>query len=125
MKERIKNQQGFTLIEIIIAIALIGIISVALLAGMQFSNKTLFASRDYMQSNYAVQEDMEKYIGTKDPSIASSAININFEWENPTADPDYIKNFTVSGYELDKTSSKLYLDETFKAYVSLTITPPQ
>lgn len=120
MRERIKNQRGFTLVEIVIAIALIGIISVALYAGIQFGMRTLSASRDYMQSNYAIQGDLDEYIGTRDTSAASPE-SINVTWENTTDVPV----FTVSGYRLDKTSSVLHLDETFKAYVSSTITPPQ
>lgn len=124
MGERIRDNQGFTLIEIVIAIALAGIISVALLAGIQFAVKTMYAGRDYMQSNYAVQGDLDEYIGSKDVSTASSQ-TISFEWEDTTADGNavVVPDFTVSGYRLDKTSSKLHLNETFKAYVSSTITP--
>lgn len=115
-----KKQQGFTLVEIIIAIALIGIIVAGLMAGTQFAVKTLFASGDYMQENYAIQAELEDFIGAGTAGgTTSQSLNVN--WQNATAVPD----FSVSGLQLDKTSDSLHLHETIKAYVSNTITPAQ
>jgi prepilin-type N-terminal cleavage/methylation domain-containing protein len=124
MKEKIRNQQGFTLIEIIISIALIGIIAVALYAGIRFARQTLFASKDYMQNNYEIQADLEEYLGTKIPDVDSplpAAEDLSISWASTTDVPD----FKVSGFRMDKESSAFHLDETFKVYVSSAINPAQ
>lgn len=118
LKYRKKN--GFTLVEIIVAIALIGIVITGLMAGMQFAVKTLFASGDYMQENYVIQGQLEDFIGSGS-AVGATSQSLNITWQNATAVPA----FSVSGLRLDKASDSLHLHETIKAFASNTITPAQ
>lgn len=138
MKERIKDQQGFTLIEIIISIALVGIITVSLYAGIKFARQTLSASKDYMQSNYLVQAKLEDYLGTRYAEVVKTARtngvdllnednllanesrqDLSITWDNT------IPEFVVHGFSMDNPSNAFHLNENFKDFVPLTIDPPQ
>lgn len=118
MKKNIQNGRGFTLIEIIVAMALLGIISVFILSGIQFAMKTLYADGHYMQSNYDVQGKLDDFIGTKTSSDAMTDQSIDFSWASPSPIP----SFTVTGHQLEEASGSLYLNENFKAFVPTAIT---
>jgi prepilin-type N-terminal cleavage/methylation domain-containing protein len=112
------NENGFTLIEIIISIALLGIITIAMMSSIQFSLRTLFASGQYMQKNYEVQSKMEDFVGTK-TSSASAVQDLEFKWENVTA----VQDFTAHGKSIEVNSNSLHLEENFHAFTPLDITP--
>lgn len=117
MKKNIQNRQGFTLIEIIVAMALLGILSVFILSGIQFAMKTLYADEHYMQSNYDVQGKLDDFIGTKTSSDAMTK-SIEFTWAGTSPIPSFI----VTGLQLKEASGSLYLSENFKAFVPTAIT---
>lgn len=122
MIKKYKNNRGLTLIEIIISLALLAIVSMFILSGIQFAMKTLFASGNYMESNYERQAEMENFIRTKSAASGiTTGVILDIDWNTTTSVPD----FQVTGDQLDKPSSSLHLNETFKVYVPLTITPSQ
>jgi prepilin-type N-terminal cleavage/methylation domain-containing protein len=110
------DKKGFTFIEIIISVAFFGILSIALLLSIQFSLKTLFASGQYMQTNYGIQSEMEEFVGTKASSASTDKVLV-FEWENSTA----VKNFKVRGKAIVISSNSLLLEENFKAFTPYSI----
>lgn len=118
MRQKMRNNRGFTLVELILAIALMGIISVFLLAGITFAMRTLFASGDYMEQNYTVQAELDDFVGTDD-SAAKVSQSLTFTWIGSPGIPD----FTVTGDHVSQSTHSLALDETFYAFVPTSITP--
>lgn len=111
------DKKGFTLIEIIIAIALFGIIATAMMPSIQFSLKTLFASGQYMQKNYEIQSEMEDFIGTKTSSTSADE-DLTFIWAN-----GIVPGFTAHGKSIEADSNSLILEEKFYAFTPISITP--
>lgn len=109
MKGLIKYQSGFTFIEIILAIALIGIIAAGLLSGIKFAMEGLYASKYYMQKNYSNQGEMEEFIAKGTTTETTSTQTLTITWQSGP-----VPNFSVSGTRLDKPANSSYLHETIK-----------
>lgn len=95
------NHNGFTLIEIIISIALLGIVSVSILSIFSGSLSFIFDAgrRNSEQFNY--QESIENAISYNDLTAGTSKnISINFTG---------IDDFTVSGRVLTDNNLKVFL----------------
>lgn len=120
MKSIMKNQHGFTFIEIILAIALVGIVAVGLLSGIKFAMETLFASGHYMQKNYVNQGELEDFLtqGTTTGSGTIDSQELEITWKNGSVPP-----FETDGIRLDTPADSSYLHETIKAYYPTAITP--
>lgn len=121
MKHNARYSKGFTLVEIIIAVAFIGIIAVAFFSVTSFAVKELASSNDYMQKNYQVQGELDEFIGTRD-STGTSPETVNITWSTVPYAPT-VPDFNVSGVRLDKQSDAFHFDETFKAFVPFSISP--
>ena len=115
MKKMIKDQQGFTLVEIIVSIALIGIISIALLTGISYATKVLFSSGHFMDKNYQLQVELENFIsGDVDDTeydAFTEDLTFNITWTGTT-----LEDFTVGGKSMHLTSDSLVQNETFYVF---------
>ena len=54
-----KSEKGFSLIEVVIAIALVGIIAIAFLGGLANASKTLFIADERATANNLAESQME------------------------------------------------------------------
>jgi|LGVE01.1.fsa_nt_gb prepilin-type N-terminal cleavage/methylation domain-containing protein len=121
MKKIIKNKKGFTLLEIIISIALIGIIAVALLTGISYSTRVLFSSGQFMDKNYQLQVDLENFISgdVDDDAYASLTEELIFDitWTGTV-----LEDFEVTGKSMHMSSDSLVQNETFYVFYSQGIT---
>lgn len=91
-----RNEKGMTLMELIIAIAFMGIITLAAYKGMQFAYYTFTSSGEYIEDAYVLQGSMESDLsmvdslsGSEDASSislgpdasASQDETLYFNWE--------------------------------------------
>lgn len=107
------KDNGFTLIEIIVSIALFSIIAIAFFPGIQYSIRNLFISNKFMENNYKIQAEMESFLGTEVTSESAVTTTMNFNWDAGATVP----NFTVNGINLSIDSQQNYLDEEFEVFV--------
>lgn len=97
MKEkRIGNQNGFTLIEVILSMAILGIILVAFLNMFSFSMIGLFRARDKSIALNEVQGSVESQLATED-AFHSDEIILTFDDEEITITGGYIETEKSSG----------------------------
>ena len=122
MNKILRNQNGFTMIEIILSVALIGIISLALLSTIKFASTVLFASGHYMEANYEIQKDLENFVsGDVGNSLYTDLIEdmtLPVTWSGTTD----LVDFDITGTVLGMDSSSLVQDETFYVFYTRTIT---
>ena len=118
------NQDGFTLMELIIAMVLMAIISMAAFQGLQFAFTALSSSGDYVEDVYVLQTSMEKDLtlvnGLTDTTNASSIVlestalsvadeTIEFDWESGSGCTDFnavgvtVKRDATGGTYLNRT----------------------
>jgi prepilin-type N-terminal cleavage/methylation domain-containing protein len=64
-----KNERGFTLVEVIIAIALLGIVGVAFLGGLSTASKAIFLADERATAESLARTEME-YVMNQDYSAA-------------------------------------------------------
>ena len=103
-----KNEKGFTLIEVLIAIALLGIIGIAFLGGLSTASKALFLADERTTAESLARSQMEYVkIQDYDPTDTQSyeqvdvpsgdypdfTISVNADPLNPT--DDGIQKITV------------------------------
>ena len=107
------KSNGFTLIEIIISLALFSIIAIAFFPGIQYSIRNLFISNKFMENNYQIQAEMESFLGTEVTSETVVNSTLNFNWDAGATVP----NFSVNGINLSIDSNQSYLDEEFEVFI--------
>lgn len=75
----VMKKKGFTLVEVILAIALIGLISVTFVPALTFGFKYLVDSEKFVVDSYAKQQEVEKKLDEKRDEVAdgADAIDIN------------------------------------------------
>jgi len=117
MKKNIKNKAGFTLIEIIVSIALFGIIAIALLSSAKHASTILFSSGQFMEKNYILQNDLENFISgdifNDKYDTISEDFTFNITWSTPIA-----ADFSVNGIIMHMSSDALAQDEIFYVFYS-------
>jgi len=117
MRKNIKNKEGFTLLEIIVSIALIGIIAVALLSSIRHASTVLFSSGHFMEENYIIQKDLENFISgdifNDKYDTISEDFTFNITWSTPIA-----ADFSVNGIIMHMSSNALAQDEIFYVFYS-------
>lgn len=69
----VMKKNGFTLVEVILAIALIGLIAVTFIPAMTFGFQNLIDSEKFVVDSYAKQQDVEKILDAKRKEVADSA----------------------------------------------------
>ena len=101
LKELKRNQRGFTLIEVILAIALLGIIAVAFLSAMGTGSLSLFIADERATAESLARSQLE-YVKNQWYKDApwNSTVNYNGYTVNVSADPlntpdDGIQKITV------------------------------
>lgn len=80
MKRRLKNNRGMTLIEVIIAMALLGIFTLMLLTVYSSVAATISGTRRRVVENYEIQAVLERSAAedTADAYLASYTMTIDF-----------------------------------------------
>lgn len=81
MKHR--NDAGFTLVEVMVAIVIVGLITVPMTSGLVLGMKTLARAEQMMESQLAVSSAVEKLMATgiKHDTPNPSDDQITVEWE--------------------------------------------
>lgn len=92
----IKESSGFTLIEIIIAIAILGLIAAAMLSMFSFSIETVFSMGDKTTATKIAQDFMDAHYG-------NSPLSVNGDPAMPVIDSHYTMTRTVSALRPDGT----------------------
>lgn len=108
-----KYNKGFTLIEIIVSIALFSIIAIAFFPGIQYSLKNLFTSNKFMENNYNIQSELESFLGTEVTSESAVETSLAIDWVTTTTVPAFV----VSGSSININSNVNYLDEDFEVFI--------
>ncbi len=119
MKKIIEDRRGFTFIELILSITLLGIISIFVLSGIQFAMETLYVSERYMKESYELQSELEQFVGTMTSAEKETDFQMHFTWSSSASVPD----FKVKGDLLNKTSESRHLRESFFVFVPYEIEP--
>ncbi len=136
----ISDNQGMTLMELIIAMTFISIIALASFSGIRFAYMAFTSSDAYMADAYDSQLDFENQLsyifthldGTVAADISEEAVSdpMTFEWGNfsgstwvvDTTSP--MDEFDVNGVTVTRISQEgEYLEESINAYIPLDTTP--
>ena len=96
----IKDQRGFSLLEILVAIPMIAILAIALLASLGTSSKVLIRTDTYERAKDIAISDMD-FIMSQQYATQSCQLNPNTKYQLPPQTNSYVSNFTVT----DITSS--------------------
>lgn len=72
--KKIRNNKGFTLVEIIVSVAIIGILAIAFFGLFGFSINTIITSGHNSVSDFNAQSILEDRIG--DPTTTSSQLEV-------------------------------------------------
>ena len=82
-----RNEKGFTLIEVLIAVAILGIIGVAFLSGLATASKAVFIADERATAESLARSQME-YVKNQDYSTAPWAYELPLHTAiNPPPDP--------------------------------------
>jgi len=82
-----KSEKGFSLIEVTIAIALLGIVAVAFLSAMGTASKAIFIADEQATAESLARSEME-YVRNQDYSVAPWAYELPlYTKTNPPPDP--------------------------------------
>jgi len=89
------SSSGFSLIEVMIALAILGLVAVAFLSGLSTSLKAVFISDERSTAQTLAQGQME-YVKSQD-------------YDESTEPPQYVENvdLTPSGYTVDISAERL------------------
>ena len=101
-----KNERGFSLIEVLVALALLGIIAVAFLGGLATASKAIFIADERATSESLARSQME-YVK-----------NLTYEYEATEYDID--PNLSLDGYTLSVAVDPLH--EPDKGIQEITVT---
>ena len=127
------DNQGLTLMEIIIAIALLSVVALAAMRGLQFAGVVMMSSKEYVGSAYEMQSTAEKdlsLVNTLDSSDDQSSVSlqagfvskvdetINFTWTSgPLAD------FSTTGVTVEReVIGGTYLDSPVHIFIPISDT---
>ena len=83
-----KDQKGFSLIEVVIAVALLGIIAAGFLSALATASKVLLIA-DERSTAESLARSQAEYVKNQD-----------YEWYNPSAPPSYTKDGEESSSHL-------------------------
>jgi prepilin-type N-terminal cleavage/methylation domain-containing protein len=89
-----KNEKGFTLIEVIIAVALLGIIAVALLGALGTASLAMFTADERATAESLARSEME-YV--KGANYTADGWSYELPGSSPSWDPSH--NALPSGYD--------------------------
>lgn len=119
IQRELKNDKGFTLLELVVSIALLALIVGALLSAFTFSTKTNIKSSAIVDEGYLAQEWMEKiYDLSKTKTLTELADALlaegfpYFEWGVPA---DYYT------FQADKDGYHVYITIKLKEYIDYDI----
>jgi len=87
----VKNEKGFSLIEILISIAIMGILAVAFLGGLGTASKALFIADERETAMNLAQSQME-YILEQDYATSYTAAEIPSEYAGYTVAPPTVQD---------------------------------
>ena len=80
----IRSEKGFSLIEVVIAIALLGIVAVALLGGLSTASRAILTADERASAESLARTGME-YVRNQDYSLAPWTYELPYQ--TPPADP--------------------------------------
>lgn len=109
---------GFTLMELIISIAFMGIISIALLSAIQFATLTLINSGQYSDSVFLRQADLElAIIGAQDHNASGpDSMVVAWQWNGSGSGAD-APSYNAGGEIVTVNPSSRYLEENFEVFL--------
>lgn len=103
LNKLIKNKRGSSLVEILIATAVLVIISSGIMAALLTSTKTTVVNEDIRYDHERAVGRMDTYIDAADTSIGTDiTVNVKFGYDNSTNTVDCVKIYqsNLPGAEL-------------------------
>ena len=88
------NKKGFTIVEVLVAMALLSLAAVAFIALMSFSVSSIFLAGEKSEKIFDAQGEIESEISAQLPS-GDDEVKINF--------PDSADDLTITGEKLEIT----------------------
>ena len=89
LKKLNRNQKGFTLIEVLIAIAILGMIAVPFLTALSTSSRALIIADERTTAESLVRSEIE-YVKSQDYCNASWSYNVNSTGSTVPGQPDWL-----------------------------------
>ena len=99
-RKMMKRERGFSLLEVLVAVALIGIVAVAIYGGLATASKSMLTADERATAESLARTEMEyikEFQYTKLPSVPPSW---SYELVNPTDTPPWDSSHTLpAGYD--------------------------
>jgi prepilin-type N-terminal cleavage/methylation domain-containing protein len=127
---QVKDQDGLTLVEIILSIALLSIVIVAVFSGLNYAYNVLFSSKELSEQTYEIQKEYEQELtkvrllpqdttqASYDKVDDSRVIDdqpIVFDW-----DSEDLEDFSAEGLTIIKEGKGGgYLEESIYMFIPL------
>ena len=117
-KQKYNQTEGFSLVEVMVSIAILGFVVVPMLTGLLFSYRLNQRSNEKLQAQLAVSNAVE--------TIMAEGFNSNWR-KTPAEDPDnaklYLKRFPdVSIIKIDDSTSAIKFSVTSNDFSDIVVT---
>ena len=104
-----KKEQGFSLVEVLVAVLLLGVIAAAFLMGLTTASKALLVTDERATAKNLAESEME-YIGNCDYDLLTSPWSYELPTQKPLWDPDHDLSEVYEGYTVKVNGNSFDID---------------